>query len=193
MVGSSVGRGSLVSSGSCVEGGAVGDVDEGGEGVLAGGVEEGRVDRAVTVGWGELSSRGWSVLMAVRKMGVGGVEVTRGLPSWISGHFCRTTGNCRQFVLSEQMFKLKEVCCAPRQMRIRWLFTTWAVKHVTGDIETTSKKAKSGKTSTACVAPSTQNWHCKETPFSPVMGMSGVVDVPVAVTTAVAVTVGTSV
>lgn len=89
--------------------------------------------------FGVSSSVGTNVPIAVRKTGVDGVEVTTGLPAGISGHSCRATGNCRQFVLSEQIFKLKEVCCAPRQIRIRWPFTTLAVKHVTGEVETTSK------------------------------------------------------
>ena len=140
VAGGSVGRGSFVGSASSVGSGSVVDVNGGGAVVAAGG---GVTDAWAGVDEGESfgvsSSVGTNVPIAVRIMGVDGVEVTRELPPWISGHSCRATGNCRQFVLSEQMFKSKEVCCAPRQMRIRWPFTTLAVKHVTGDVETTSK------------------------------------------------------
>jgi hypothetical protein len=118
------------------------DVDGGGAVVAAeGDVAVGGMGVGDGESFGVSSSVGTNVPIAVRKMGVAGVEVTRGPLAGISGHSCRATGNCRQFVLSEQMFKLKDVCWAPRQIRIRWPFTILAVKQLTGEVETTSKEA----------------------------------------------------
>lgn len=118
------------------------------------------------------------VLIGVRKTGAKGVKVARGVaPACKSGQGCRSTGNSRQLELSEQTFKLKVVNCAPRQMTILWSFTMSAVRHVTGEEETTSKDAKAGKTSMTWVSSATQNWHCMETKFSPVIGITGVMAV----------------
>lgn len=78
-------------------------------------------------------------LNGVRKIGEGGVKAPSGAPSGKSEQGSRTTGNCRQLVLSEQIFREKEVDWAPRQSRIRLPLTMFAVIQRTGVDETTSK------------------------------------------------------
>ena len=128
LVGSGSSVGSFVGSGSWVGAGSVVDVDGGGAVVAAGGeVPEGTVGVSCGGSFGLLSSVGWNVPIAVRKMGVAGVAVSNGAPAWINGQSCRETGNCRQLVLSAHMFRLNEVCCSARQIRIRCPSTTLAV------------------------------------------------------------------
>jgi hypothetical protein len=70
---------------------------------------------------------------------------------------CKATGNSRQFELSEQIFKLKDIDCGPRQITMRLPLTTSAVRQVTVADCSTSKEAEAGKISMACVSSPTQN------------------------------------
>ena len=73
------------------------------------------------------------VLTGVKKTGAKGVAAPG------SGQGCRVTGNCRQLELSEQIFKVNDVDCAPLQIRMRIPFSTLAVRQFTGVDEFTSK------------------------------------------------------
>ena len=75
----------------------------------------------------------------VKKTGEEGVKAPSGAPPGRREQGSRTTGNCRQLVLSEQIFREKEVDWAPRQSRIRLPLTMFAVIQRTGVDETTSK------------------------------------------------------
>ena len=98
-----------------------------------------------------------SVLIGLRKTGVIAVAVAIGVPVPGSGQGCSATGNNKQLEASEQIFKLNLVDCAPLQTSTRLPFTTSAVRHVTGDSDSTSKSATSGKIKTACAKSFTQN------------------------------------
>jgi hypothetical protein len=52
---------------------------------------------------------------------------------------CKVTGNWRQFVLDEQIFREKEIDCAPRHIKMRLPLTIFAVIQRTGVDDTTSK------------------------------------------------------
>jgi hypothetical protein len=56
-----------------------------------------------------------------------------------SAQGCRATGNWRQFEGSEQMLKLNELDCGPRQITMRLPFTISAVRQVAGEERSTSK------------------------------------------------------
>jgi len=94
------------------------------------------------------------VLIAVRKTGV---TVVTCVPVPASGQGSRATGNSKQLELSEQIFKLKLVDCAPLQTSTRLPFTTSAVRQVTGEPDSTLNIDESGKIRTACAKPFTQN------------------------------------
>jgi hypothetical protein len=130
---------------------------------------------------------GRRVLIAVRKTGV---TVVTCVPAAVSGQGCKATGNNKQLEAFEQIFRLKLVDCAPLQTSTRLPLTTSAVRHVTGEPDSTSKIAESGKIKTACAKLFTQNWHCISTTFSPVIGMTGVTGVFVSVTAIELVPVG---
>ena len=170
--GTFVGGGALVGGGSFVGGGAfVG----GGTGVLAGGGSVtlvgagdggiGVVARVgatlVCVGTGEapelLDLGDRNVLIGDRNTGVIAVAVVIGVPVPGRGQGCRATGNNKQLEASEQIFKLKLVDCAPLQTSIRLPFTTSAVRQETGELDSTSKSAASGKIKTAWAKLFTQN------------------------------------
>jgi hypothetical protein len=88
------------------------------------------------------------------------------------------------------MFKLNVADWVPWQTRIRFPPVTAAVRHSTGIPPLTLKETESGKISTAWASFSTQNWHCRETTCSPVMGISAVSALPVTVARACIVVVG---
>jgi hypothetical protein len=80
----------------------------------------------VLLGCAGLSSLFDFGLLGVSRMGAAG-------PLCKSSQGSKATGNCRQFELSEQTFKLKEVDWGPRQSSMRLPFTTLAVRQVTGE------------------------------------------------------------
>lgn len=124
-----------------------------------------------------VAAGGLGVLVGAGAMGRMRVLVASGVtPACIGGQGCRVTGNSRQLKAPEQTLSLKVVDRSPRQMTMRWSFTTSAVRQVTGEDETTSKVVKSGKVSMACASSPTQNWHCIETKLSPVLGIIDVTD-----------------
>ena len=126
--------------------------------------------------------RGRRVFVAVStgivEVGAARVRVGRAVPApaWPEiGHVSKVRGKFEQFVPSTHTLRLKAVCWAPRQSRMRCPLTSCAVKHVTrASGSATLKLVFSPRINTACGSSFTQNWHCRVTGSSPVTGIDTV-------------------
>jgi len=93
----------------------------------------------------------------------------------LMGQLPRVTGYWEQFELLKQTFKVKGVCWAPRQKRMRLPSVTWAVIQFTPITGLDTRNvAVSGRIRTACGSLFTQNWHWSVTSSIPVTGIKAV-------------------